>query len=91
MLDYFKTNNKNNNINDKVELEKDPTVYYTIGLTDDNRISFTLGHGVYCKTIFMNEIGVRGLIKMLESSMELLYNETSSDEKVEEEDNEDGC
>ena len=42
--------------------EKDPTTYYTFGLTDDNRVSFRMGY----TTLTMNHIGVQSLIDQLE-------------------------
>lgn len=44
------------------EPEKDPTVYYTIGHTDDNRISIKMGY----TTLTMNRTGVQHLIEILE-------------------------
>lgn len=42
--------------------EKVPSVYYTIGLTDNNRVSFKMGYS----EINMNADGINSLIKMLE-------------------------
>ena len=42
--------------------EKDPTTYYTFGLTDDNRLSFRMGY----TTLTMNHVGVQSLINQLE-------------------------
>lgn len=43
------------------EQEKDPTTYYTIGHTDDNRVSFRMGYS----TLTMNYEGVQNLIDQL--------------------------
>lgn len=42
--------------------EKDPTIFYTIGHTDDNRISIKMGH----TTLTMNKLGIQHLIDQLE-------------------------
>lgn len=42
--------------------EKDPTTYYTIGHTDDNRVTLRMGH----TTLTMNYVGVQNLIDQLE-------------------------
>jgi len=39
-----------------------PTTYYTFGLTNDNRVSFTIGYA----TLLMNDVGVDQLITQLE-------------------------
>jgi len=44
------------------EPKKEPKTYYTFGLTDDNRVTFTMGHA----TLTMTRLGVDGLIKQLE-------------------------
>ena len=41
---------------------KEPKTYYTFGLTDDNRLSFTMGY----TTLTMNRPGVQHLIDQLE-------------------------
>jgi hypothetical protein len=41
---------------------KDPKTYYTFGLTDDDRLSFTMGY----TTLTMNRPGVQHLIDQLE-------------------------
>ena len=40
----------------------EPKTYYTFGLTDDNRLSFTMGY----TTLTMNHTGVQNLIDQLE-------------------------
>ena len=40
----------------------EPKTYYTFGLTDDNRVSFTMGY----TTLTMNSVGVENLITQLE-------------------------
>jgi hypothetical protein len=42
--------------------EKDPTTYYTIGHTDDNRVTMRMGY----TTLTMNYAGVQNLIDQLE-------------------------
>ena len=42
--------------------EKDPTTYYSIGHTDDNRVTLRMGY----TTLTMNYVGVQNLIDQLE-------------------------
>jgi hypothetical protein len=49
--------------------EKDPTIHYTIGHTDDNRIAFRIGYS----TLTMNHVGVQQLIDQLELYKNQLY------------------
>jgi hypothetical protein len=42
--------------------EKESKTYYTFGLTDDNRLAFTMGY----TTLTMNRPGVQNLIDQLE-------------------------
>jgi hypothetical protein len=42
--------------------EKDPTTYYSIGHTDDNRVTLRMGYS----TLTMNYVGVQHLIDQLE-------------------------
>ncbi len=49
--------------------EKDPVIHYTIGHTDDDRISFTMGY----TTLTMNRQGVAMLIDQLELYKNQLY------------------
>ena len=42
--------------------EKDPTTYYSIGHTDDNRVTLRMGYS----TLTMNYDGVQNLIDQLE-------------------------
>jgi len=42
--------------------EKDPTTYYSIGHTDDNRVTLRMGY----TTLTMNYAGVQNLIDQLE-------------------------
>ena len=53
--------------------EKDPTIHYTIGHTNDNRIAFRMGY----TTLTMNHIGVQQLIDQLE----LYKNQLHQDEE----------
>jgi hypothetical protein len=49
----------------------EPKTYYTFGLTDDNRVSFTMGY----TTLTMNATGVDQLINQLEFFRDQLYTE----------------
>jgi hypothetical protein len=51
--------------------EKDPTIHYTIGHTDDNRIAFRMGY----TTLTMNYQGVQALIDQLELYQSQLHEE----------------
>jgi len=44
------------------ESKPEPKIYYTFGLTDDNRLTFTMGY----TTLTMNNVGVEKLIEQLE-------------------------
>jgi hypothetical protein len=71
MFDWFKKSNYTNVVPmfpDQVPFvetpkqEKDPTTYYTIGHTDDNRVTLRMGY----TTLTMNYQGVQNLIDQLE-------------------------
>jgi hypothetical protein len=70
MFDWFKKREYTNVIKfpevktPYIELpkEKDPSIHYTIGHTDDNRIAFRIGYS----TLTMNSVGVQQLIDQLE-------------------------
>jgi hypothetical protein len=51
--------------------EKDPTTYYTIGHTDDNRVTMRMGY----TTLTMNSAGVQNLIDQLELYQRQLHKE----------------
>jgi len=51
--------------------EKDPTTYYTIGHTDDNRVTMRMGY----TTLTMNYQGVQNLIDQLELYQSQLHGE----------------
>jgi len=51
--------------------EKDPSIHYTIGHTDDNRVAFRLGYS----TLMMNYQGVQTLIDQLEMYQSQLHQE----------------
>jgi len=53
------------------EPKKEPKVYYTLGLSNDNRVCFTMGHS----TLTMNEVGVQNLIEELEFYKSRIENE----------------
>ena len=50
------------------EPEKPAHTYYRLGLTDNNRVSFTMGYS----EITMNAAGVNSMIKLLETYRDLL-------------------
>jgi hypothetical protein len=52
--------------------EKDPTTYYSIGHTDDNRVTLRMGY----TTLTMNYHGVQNLIDQLEMYQSQLHQET---------------
>ena len=52
--------------------EKDPTTYYSIGHTDDNRVTLRMGYS----TLTMNYVGVQNLIDQLELYKDQLHEET---------------
>jgi hypothetical protein len=71
MFDWFKKSNPNNVVplfpeNKAVPYieppKKDPTTYYSIGTTDDNRVTLSIGYN----TLTMNKAGALGLIAKLE-------------------------
>lgn len=78
MFDWFKKNNDSANVIPFPEpkehpkmpyiappapkQEPNPQVYYTFGLTDDDRITFTMGY----TTLTMTSAGVQELIDQLE-------------------------
>ena len=51
--------------------EKDPTTYYSIGHTDDNRVTLRMGYS----TLTMNYVGVQNLIDQLELYKDQLHQE----------------
>ena len=51
--------------------EKDPTTYYSIGHTDDNRVTLRMGY----TTLTMNSQGVQNLIDQLELYQSQLHKE----------------
>jgi len=50
----------------------EPKTYYTFGLTNDNRVSFTMGY----TTLTMNEVGIQQLIDQLEFFQSQLYEDS---------------
>ena len=52
--------------------EKESKTYYTFGLTDDNRLAFTMGY----TTLTMNSAGVDNLITQLEFFRDQLHKES---------------
>ena len=81
MFDWFKGKNKmSNNVIPFPEAKevpyieppvpvKEPKTYYTFGLTDDNRVSFSMGYA----TLTMNSAGVDNLITQLEFFRDQLH------------------
>jgi len=53
------------------EKEKPPHTYYRLGLTDNNRVSFSMGYS----EITMSAGGIDSMIKLLESYRDLLQKE----------------
>ena len=53
------------------EKEKPPHTYYRLGLTDNNRVSFSMGYS----EITMSAAGIDSMIKLLESYRDLLQKE----------------
>jgi hypothetical protein len=51
--------------------EKDPSIHYTIGHTDDNRVAFRMGY----TTLTMNSAGIQNLIDQLELYQSQLHTE----------------
>ena len=47
---------------------KDPVTYYSLGLTDNNRISFRMGYS----SITMNKAGAQAMINLLTTAMNQL-------------------
>ena len=54
--------------------EKDPTTYYSIGHTDDNRVTLRMGY----TTLTMNYQGVQNLIDQLELYQQQLHKENDA-------------
>jgi hypothetical protein len=54
--------------------EPEPKIYYTFGLTDDNRVTFQLGY----TTLTMKRAGVQQLIEQLEFFRDQLHDEDSN-------------
>jgi len=55
-------------------VEKDPTTYYSIGHTDDNRVTLRMGY----TTLTMNYQGVQNLIDQLELYQQQLHKENDA-------------
>jgi len=80
MFDWFKKSNYNNvvkfpgpvpYIETPAPEVKDPIIYYSIGPTDNNRISFKMGHS----SITMNKAGAQAVIDLLTVAMNQLTDE----------------
>ena len=81
MFDWFKKRDYTNVVPmfpDQVPFDDEPTVpkkesktYYTFGVTDDNRLAFTMGY----TTLTMNRPGVQTLIDQLEFFKNQLHEE----------------
>ena len=85
IFDWFKKRNYTNVIpfpetrtvpsipkGDPPNQEKDPITYYSIGHTDDNRVTLRMGY----TTLTMNYVGVQNLIDQLELYKDQLHKET---------------
>jgi hypothetical protein len=84
MFDWFKKRDYSNVIKfpevntpyvEPPEQEKDPVVYYTIGHTDNNRVSLRMGY----TSINMTRKGVQHLIDQLELYQSQLQQEDETD------------
>ena len=82
MFDWFKKDKLPSNVVPFPELkaipsaptappDKKPTTYYSFGLTDDNRLNFTMGYTI----LTMNHAGVQNLIDQLEFFKSQLHEE----------------
>lgn len=83
MFDFFKRNKMPKNVlpfpapkvveptEPPAPVEKNPSIHYTIGHTDDNRVAFRIGYS----TLFMNSAGVQTLIDQLEMYQSQLHQE----------------
>jgi hypothetical protein len=81
MFDWFKKRDYTNVVPmfpDQVPFDDEPSVpkkesktYYTFGVTDDNRLAFTMGY----TTLTMNRPGVQHLIDQLEFFRDQLHEE----------------
>ncbi len=56
---------------DYIQYKQQPNIQYVVGITDDKRVSLTLGSGLGT-TLYMNAPAVKGMIAMLESAVERL-------------------
>ena len=61
----------------------DPSVVVSVGVTDDDRISLSVGTPPYNKTVFMNKSGANGLISLLAASIEMITEEEIIDKEIE--------
>lgn len=50
--------------------DKEASVVYSVGVTDDSRISLSVGNGYSSNTLFMNVVAVKNMIHMLEAAIE---------------------
>ena len=57
------------------ESKKESKTYYTFGVTDDNRLAFTMGY----TTLTMNREGIQGLIDQLEFFRDQLEEDEKND------------
>jgi hypothetical protein len=55
--------------------EKDPVVFYSVGPTDNNRISFQMGYS----SITMTKLGVENLIAQLQVAADQLKDEDKTE------------
>lgn len=84
MFDWFKKKEYSNVIKfpevkppyvEPPEAKKESKTYYTFGVTDDNRLAFTMGY----TTLTMNRPGVQHLIDQLEFFKNQLNEEQDED------------
>ena len=78
MFDWFRTRRDYimPEVPDVKPPEKPTHTYYRLGLTDNNRVSFQMGHN----ELTMNVGGINGMIKLLEAFRDQLKEESVEEE-----------
>lgn len=77
MFDWFKTPDYTNVVKFPAPMPNieppatEPVTYYSLGLTDNNRISFKMGYS----SITMNKAGAQAMINLLTTAMNQLTDE----------------
>ena len=82
MFDWFKKPDYTNVVKDPVpaigppaEAVRDPVTYYSLGPTDNNRISLKMGYS----SITMNKAGAQAMINLLTTAMNQLTDEDETE------------